>query len=88
MKKSEIHVIYGSNPAQMIYELLDKIELAKELNPDMNIGIKPNLVVAKKASEGATTSPEIVEGVIRYLHNNGMKHIAIMEGSWVGDNTK
>ena len=88
MKNSEIHVIYGSHPAQMTYDLLDKIELAKELNPDMHIGIKPNLVVAKKASEGATTSPEIVEEVIRYLHNNGMKHIAIMEGSWVGDNTK
>lgn len=88
MKRSEIHVIYGSNPAQMTYDLLGKIELAKELNPNMHIGIKPNLVVAKKASEGATTSPEIVEGVIRYLHSNGIHDIAIMEGSWVGDDTK
>ncbi|MEN6412945.1 MAG: DUF362 domain-containing protein [Veillonellales bacterium] len=88
MKNSEIHVIYGSNPAQMAYDLLEKIELAKELNPGMSVGIKPNLVVAKKASEGATTTPEIVESVIRYLQDHKIHNIAIMESSWVGDNTK
>ncbi|WP_378951573.1 DUF362 domain-containing protein [Pelosinus sp. sgz500959] len=88
MNKNEIHVIYGSDSRKMTYEILEKIELIKELNVDMQIGIKPNLVVAKPAKEGATTSPSIVEGVIQYLQNHGCKNISIMEGSWVGDNTK
>jgi len=88
MKKNEIHVIYGNNPCKMVYDVLVKAQIAKELNPDMHIGIKPNLVVAKPAATGATTSPLAVEGVIKYLQDNGMKKITIMEGSWVGDNTK
>jgi len=88
MEKNEIHVIYGSDSRKMTYEMLKKIQLIKELNVDMQIGIKPNLVVAKPAKEGATTSPSIVEGVIQYLQNHGCKNISIMEGSWVGDNTR
>jgi uncharacterized protein (DUF362 family) len=88
MDNNEIRVIYGSDPRKMIYEMLEKMQLIKELNIDMHIGIKPNLVVARPAKEGATTSPAIVEGVIQYLQKHGCKKISIMEGSWVGDNTK
>ena len=88
MKRNELHVIYGTNIEQMTYDLLTKINLAKDLKPAMRIALKPNFVVAKEASSGATTHPEIAEGVIRYLKDNGMEHIAIMEGSWVGDQTK
>jgi uncharacterized protein (DUF362 family) len=88
MKNQEIHVIYGNDPQQMTYDILTKLRIAEELNPDMRIGLKPNLVVAKKASEGATTSPAIVEGVIRYLQDHGIRNIAVMESSWVGDSTK
>jgi uncharacterized protein (DUF362 family) len=88
MTHQEIHVIYGNQPEKMVYELLEKMQIAQNLTSDMRIGIKPNLVVAKKASSGATTSPKMVEGVIRYLQAHNVKNIAIMEGSWVGDNTK
>lgn len=88
MNKQEIHVIYGSDYRKMIYEVLSRIDLAKVLHPDMHIGLKPNLVVAKKASEGATTSPVVIEGTIEYLMAHGIKKISIMEGSWVGDDTK
>jgi len=88
MNKTEIHVIYGDNPIRMTYELLEKAQLAAELKPDMLIGLKPNLIIAKRASEGATTSPEIAEGVIKYLLDHGMKRIEILESSWVGDDTK
>lgn len=88
MTDKEIHVIYGADPIKMVGDILDKAGLAAELDPGMSVGLKPNLVVARKASEGATTTPAIVEGVIRYLLEAGVKNIAIMEGSWVGDNTK
>lgn len=87
MNKNELHVIYGKNPLEMIQILMDKIQLAAELDPNMQIALKPNLVVAKPAREGATTSPLIVEGLIRYLRDNGCRNISVIEGSWVGDST-
>ncbi|MDK2934519.1 MAG: hypothetical protein PWP27_2329, partial [Clostridiales bacterium] len=51
------------------------------------IGLKPNLVVAKPSSSGATTDPELVAGVIEYLQSKGFENIIILEGSWVGDRT-
>lgn len=88
MEKNEIHIIYGTNPRNMVYDVLTQAHIAAKLRPGMHIGIKPNLVVAKPADSGATTSPQAVEGVIQYLQNNGIENITIMEGSWVGDSTK
>ncbi len=53
----------------------------------MLIGIKPNLVLDKPSETGATTSPEIIEGIIQYLQENGFKNIIILESSWLGGNT-
>lgn len=88
MSKQEIHVIYGTNYRQMVKDLLNNMELAGQLHSQMHVAIKPNLVVAKEASQGATTTPAVIEGIIEYLQANGIKNISIMEGSWVGDDTK
>lgn len=89
MKKDEIFVIYGEAYRKMTKELLEAAGLS-EMIGDRNkrIGIKPNLVSASVASEGATTHPEVVEGLIEYLQEHGFYHLAIMEGSWVGAKTK
>lgn len=88
MKENEIHVIYGNKPFDMVKTLLEKISLKDDISKDMLIGVKPNLVVSRPASEGATTHPEMVAGVIEYLRDNGFKNIIILESSWVGDSTK
>ncbi len=85
--KNGLRVIYGDNPKQMVKELLAEIKPETEIDKKALIGIKPNLVVAKPASSGATTSPEIVAGLIEYLKSKGRDKIVIMEGSWVGDRT-
>jgi len=62
---------------------------AKELfRPGMKIALKPNLVVAKPASSGATTSPRVVAGTIEFLKDCGVTDITIMEGAWVGESTE
>jgi uncharacterized protein (DUF362 family) len=88
MDLNQIYVAYGDKPFEMVNEVLEKINLEGEIKKDYLIGIKPNLVVAKPADQGATTSPELVEGVIYYLKKNGFDRIAILESSWVGENTK
>lgn len=52
------------------------------------IGIKPNLVAPVPAEEGATTHPQVVEGLILYLKEHGYENLVIMESSWVGDRTE
>ncbi len=85
--KDGIRIIYGDNPRQMVKELLEVIKPEEEIDKDALIGIKPNLVVAQPSTFGATTTPEIVEGLIEYLKSKGRNQIVIMEGSWVGDRT-
>ena len=85
--KNGIRIIYGDNPRQMVKELLELIRPEEEIDKNALIGIKPNLVVSKPSSSGATTSPEIVEGLIEYLKSKGYEKIVIMESSWVGGST-
>ncbi len=87
MNRNELHVIYGNTPKTMVQQLLGNLAIEREIPADAKIGIKPNLVVAKPATSGATTTPELVAGVIEYLQAKGFQNIVILEGSWVGDRT-
>ena len=64
MVQDHIHVIYGDNPKAMILEVLEKIKPEQGIKHEATIGIKPNLVAAKPSTSGATTSPELVEGIV------------------------
>ena len=51
-----------------IHSLLDSASVCDWLgSKDLPIILKPNLVVSKPASSGATTHPEIAAAVIEYL---------------------
>jgi len=93
MNSRQIWKTYGTDYKEMTKRLLEKTELEKRIREkypdreDVLIGIKPNLVCPSPAEFGATTHPEIVEGLIEYLHFHGFRNILIAEGSWVGDRT-
>lgn len=72
MTNRQIILLHGTNYRRMAIELLRASGFAEE-HPDRNIriGIKPNLVVAASAENGATTHPELVAGVIDYLQEDG-----------------
>lgn len=85
---NRLYIANGEDPVKMTVDLLDAMKPMKNRSKDISIGIKPNLVCATPANEGATTHPEIVEGIILYLRKAGYANLKIMESSWVGDNTK
>ncbi|MCL2382238.1 MAG: DUF362 domain-containing protein [Treponema sp.] len=88
MEKNEILVIYGNKPAEMAIKIAEAAGLAGLIGDrKKRIGLKPNLVVSRPASGGATTHPEIAAGLIAYLKKNEFNNIVILEGSWVGDST-
>ncbi len=86
--KDRIYVSYGQKPAEMVQEVLEHLAVGRSIPAGARIGLKPNLVVAKPSTEGATTSPELVAGVIQYLQACGHRNIVILEGSWIGDSTQ
>ncbi len=88
MDKNEIYRIYGKDYKEMTKSLLIEADLASLIPENARIGIKPNLVEPVPADFGATTHPEVVAGIIEYLHENGKKNIKIIEGSWIGDKTE
>lgn len=88
MEQHQIIKIYGTEYKEMTKKLLEEARLQERIpGKDCRIGIKPNLVAPTPAELGATTHPEIVEGIVEYLQENGFHNLTIAEGSWVGDRT-
>ena len=83
-----IVINYGTDMVNNTEEALAASDIGSFLKSGDAVAIKPNLVVARPASGGATTHPEVVEGIIRFLKGYGAKKIKIIESAWVGDSTK
>jgi len=80
-------VTYGNELVKNTINTLEASDISTYLRSDMTVSIKPNLVVPCPASDGATTHPGIVEGIIKFLKDFGIAKIKIIESSWVGDDT-
>lgn len=88
MNKNNLYIMYGNQAKSMAIKIMEEANIERDIkDKDALIAIKPNLVVARPQEEGATTDPNLVEGVILYLKSKGFHNISIMEGSWVGDRT-
>ncbi|MBN2880164.1 MAG: DUF362 domain-containing protein [Clostridia bacterium] len=87
-KDNKIYIIKGKDIIKMTMDILNLMNPLEGRSKDILIGIKPNLVCVSRASEGATTHPEIVEGIIQYLKQSGYDNIIVLESSWVGANTE
>ena len=88
MEKNEILITYGDDIAAMAIRLAQEADLAGLIgDKTKRIGLKPNLVNATPASNGATTHPEIAEGLITYLQRHGFNNLVILEGAWLGAST-
>ena len=83
-----VYIRYGADAREGVKEILRAADVEREIRPGASVGLKPNLVVASPCSGGATTSPEVVAGAIEFLRDCGAGEITVMEGSWVGDDTK
>jgi uncharacterized protein (DUF362 family) len=88
MKAQQIYVAYGTDACQLAGDLLQAADVTTELDAKMHILLKPNLVMARPASSGITTHPQLAEGVVRYLLDAGVRRITIAESSWTGGDTR
>ena len=88
MEENTILGWFSDDPFEAGYKLMEESAQWEFWNKDDLIGLKPNLILAKKASSGATTHPEFVAGVVEFLQEKGFTNLRIVEGSWVGDRTE
>jgi len=85
---SKIFITCDSGGLEASRQILEASGAANLFRAGMKVALKPNLVLAKPASSGATTSPMVVSGTIEFLKDCGVTDITIMEGSWAGDSTE
>lgn len=88
MHKNQLLIHHGDDPMTMTRRLLERGNMAGEIKSGMKVGLKPNLVMAKPASSGATTHVSIVRALVEGLQSWGVTDITIMESAWVGDSTQ
>jgi len=79
---------YGKDYVKTTYDTLTVSDIKLYLKKDYSVSIKPNLVVERPASGGATTHPEVIEGIVLFLKDNKIKNIKIIENSACGHDTK
>lgn len=84
-RDNTLWIHYGKNLSEMAYTLMEDAGVGERLPKTGTVVIKPNLLMADKAENGATTHPEIVEGILQYLRDAGVREILIAEGAWVGE---
>ena len=85
---SKIYEIYGTDAHEMTKGLMTAAKIANIIPAGAKIALKPNLVHADVAENGATTHPGVLSGCIEYLKENGFNDISIIESSWVGERTE
>ncbi|MCL2398777.1 MAG: DUF362 domain-containing protein [Defluviitaleaceae bacterium] len=83
-----ITINYGKNWVKTTYDTLAKSDINSYLSKGMVVSIKPNLVIPSPPNNGATTHPEVLEGIIQFLNDFGIQKIQIMESSAVGYSTQ
>jgi len=83
-----VSVHSDENIKTMVSNCLQDLGGIKQLiAPGSRILLKPNLVVAKPNSSGATTNPLILDALIEHLMRTSPREIIIGESSEIGDDT-
>ena len=73
-------LVKGKDPTKTSYQALKMINAKKVFSSEDYFLLKPNCVYPKPPKSGITTDPQVIEGTIKYLKENGAHDIEIGEG--------
>jgi uncharacterized protein (DUF362 family) len=85
---TKVAIVKGTKPVDVTVKALRMIDIDEVLSEEKPILVKPNYIDASHPSTGITTDSRVIEGVIKFLKNRGVKKIVIGEGSGFGDTFK
>jgi len=80
MEKSIVLVKKGTDGRELAYEALTELKAEDVLKQCSKILIKPNITVNTPAVTGVTTHATIVEGVLQFMSERGIRNAIIGEG--------
>ena len=78
---AEIAIVKGTNPVEVTVKALRMIDVDEALSEEKPVLIKPNYINASHPSTGITTDSRVIEGVVKFLKDRGVKDVLIGEGS-------
>lgn len=64
-----------------VEKMMEELDIEKELSPEMNVVIKPNLIIAKPTDVPVTTHPAVIRAVALWLKSHGITNITLAESS-------
>ena len=82
---SKVAIVKGTDPPNITVEALEMVDGQEAASDEKPVLIKPNFLNAKHPSTGITTDSRVIEGVVKFLKQNGVKEIIIGEGSGFAD---
>lgn len=85
---TKVAVVKGTKPVDVTVKALRMIDVDKVLSEEKPILVKPNYIDASHPSTGIITDSRVIEGVVKFLKNRGVKKIVIGEGSGYADTFK
>jgi uncharacterized protein (DUF362 family) len=80
MDNSVVAMLKGTDGKELAYKALKAIDAGEVVSSKKKVLIKVNITIIKTAADGVTTDPRMVEGIIEFLKDQGVKDIAIAEG--------
>ncbi|MEM2995409.1 MAG: DUF362 domain-containing protein [Candidatus Bathyarchaeia archaeon] len=80
---SKVSIVKGTDAVEVTVKALEMVrsDLESVLSTKKPILIKPNYINASHPSTGITTDSRVVEGIIKFLRENGVDNIVVGEGS-------
>ncbi|HIE50570.1 MAG TPA: DUF362 domain-containing protein [Armatimonadetes bacterium] len=80
MAKAQVFIEQGEDGVGIAYRLMERLNAQELLLPSSKVLLKPNITAARPAASGVITHPSLLEGVLQYLRDCGVREAIIGEG--------
>jgi len=87
MGDARVAISHGDDPEAMVRLVLEQIGAAQAVQPGDRVVLKPNYVEPRMPETGVTTDPRVIEAVILWLRDLGVRDVCIVEGGDTQDKT-
>jgi uncharacterized protein (DUF362 family) len=85
---TKVAIMKGTNPQDITVEALKLAGAIDAIPGDRPVLIKPNYINDRHPSTGITTDARVIEGVVAYLREHGLRDIIVGEGCGHSDTFK
>jgi len=82
---SVVALVRGDSPIDMVLNALERIGAEQIFSVHDQVLVKPNYINDMHPSTGVTTDARVIEGVVKFLKEQGIENVIVGEGSGFAD---